>query len=270
MLLMTVMLAGCRTSKPQQSQPVTIPTKSHTHKLTFAQRFDTIVSGYKDYDCFTAAFKISINAPQQISFSGRAYIERNKSIYLSLRKFGMEVARLYVTNDSIVAVDRFNKRYVAETLKEVLANCPITIGNIQSLLTGQVFEPGDKKPRASHFDIDRESENGQWIALPKDLPSGFEAGYVFSDETDRLLAFAAKGGTTTFLTRYLDYYSSPFGPLAGDVDIRVQGVKTPLSLTIDWTWTGSAWNKPSELKQFVYPDRNYQQIAARDLLNLLK
>ncbi|MDE5572648.1 MAG: DUF4292 domain-containing protein [Muribaculaceae bacterium] len=270
MLLMTMLLAGCRTSKPQKSLPVTPSEKSEVQNMTFAERFDTIVGQYNDYNCFTAQFKLSVNAPQQISFSGRAYIERNKSIYLSLRKFGMEVARLYVTNDSLVAVDRFNKRYVAESLNDVLVHCPITIGNIQSLLTGQVFEPGDKKPRASHFDIDRQSENGQWIALPKDLPSGFEAGYVFSDEADRLLAFAVKSESTVFLTRYLDYVTSPVGSLAGDVDIRVQGIKIPLEITIDWIWNGSVWNKPSEMKQFVYPDRGYQRIAAGDLLKLLK
>ncbi len=270
MVLMTMMLAGCSTSKPRQSQTITPSEKSQGSKMTFAERFDTIVDQYKDYNCFTAQFKLSVNAPQQISFSGRAYIERNKSIYLSLRKFGMEVARLYVANDSLVAVDRFNKRYVAESLKDVLANCPITIGNIQSLLIGQVFEPGDNKPRASHFDIDRQSENSQWIALPKGMPAGLEAGYVFSDETDSLLAFAVKGGATIFLTRYLEYYSSPVGPLSGDVDIRVQGIKIPLEITIDWTWNGSVWNKPSEMKQFVTPDRGYQQIAAGDLLKLLK
>lgn len=265
-----IVFAGCHTTKTQVT-PVgpTYPTETVSRTATSAECFDSIAALYKDYDCFIASFKISLNAPQRISFSGRAYVERNKSVYLSLRKFGMEVARLYLTNDSVVAVDRFNKRYVAESLSEALARCPVTIGNIQNLLTGHVFVIGGGPLKSEDFVFDNQPENSQWTAIPKDLPAGFESGYLFSSTDNSLLALAVKGGSTTFLTRYSDFYPTPGGPAATNVGVKVAGMKFPLDLSIEWTWTGAVWNKPADMKQFVYPDREYKRIAAADLLKML-
>lgn len=265
-----LVFAGCHTTKTQV-RPVepTPPTETESHVATPAERFDSIAALSKDYDCFTASFKISLNAPQRISFSGRAYVQRNKSIYLSLRKFGMEVARLYVTNDSIIAVDRFNKRYVAESLSDALARCPVTIGNIQKLLTGQPFAIGDRPLKSEDFIIDTQPENGQWTAIPKEIPAGFESGYLFSLKDNSLLALAVKGGPTTFLTRYTDYYPTPAGLVAANIGVSVAGMKFPLDLSLEWTWTGAVWNKPGDMKQFVFPDREYKRIAAADLLKML-
>lgn len=263
-------LAGCRSSKTvvRPDEPTQV-AGNESYKMTTAQRFDSVAAGIKDYDCFAASFKISINKPQRISFNGRAYVERDKSIYLSLRKFGMEVARLYLTNDSLVAVDKFNRRYVAESLSSVLASCPVTVGDIQSLLTGQPFAIGDSKLNSVNFETSEQPDNGRWIAIPGELPDGFESGFLFSLDTNDLLALAVRGGATTFLARYTGIYQSPAGPVSGNVAVGVTGSKIPLELDIEWTWTGAAWNKPSDMRQFVYPDRDYKRIAAADLLKMM-
>lgn len=269
-LAQMLVLAGCHTAKKQVIPVEPTPSvESESYAATPAERFDSIAALYKNYDCFTASFKISLNAPQHISFNGRAYVERNKSIYLSLRKFGMEVARLYLTNDSIVAVDRFNKRYVAESLADALASCPVTIGNIQNLLTGQPFAIGKQQLKSEDLVFDNQPDNGRWLAIPKDLPTGFESGYLFSTTDNNLLALAVKGGATTFLARYTDYYPTLSGPAAANVGLSVSGMKFPLELSLEWTWSGAVWNKPGEMRQFVYPDREYKRIAAADLLKML-
>lgn len=94
---------------------------------------------------------LTLNSPKKISISGIATIVNNESLFMSLRFMGFEVVQLKLTRDSLVAVDKFNKRYVAEETTGLLNGVNLTIGNLQRLLLGQLFVPGSDNLCADNY-----------------------------------------------------------------------------------------------------------------------
>jgi len=85
---------------------------------------------------------LKLESPANISISGNATIIRNKMLFISLRMLGFEVVQIQLTPDSIHAVDKIHKRYVAESVPELLRGVDLTLGNLQAMLTGMPFKPG--------------------------------------------------------------------------------------------------------------------------------
>ena len=76
-------------------------------------------------------------------------MQRDRSVHLSLRFLGMEVASLMVTRDSIFALYKLERLYFAESISDLLGGFPATVGNVRDLLLGRAFILGDT-PRHPH------------------------------------------------------------------------------------------------------------------------
>ena len=55
---------------------------------------------------------------------------------------GFEVARVWLTPDSVVAASRPKKVYLAESLSKLTSGLPINLDNLQDMLMGRPFIPG--------------------------------------------------------------------------------------------------------------------------------
>lgn len=258
---------GCRTAM----RPVITPGNLTITpaEMTPAQRMTAVIDSTPEWESAAVPVTLSLEAPARMSLSGRAYMVRDKSIFISLRKLGFEVAQLYVTNDSIFAVDKFNRRYLAESLESVLKKCPVNIHDIQNLLTGRPFTPGETAT-ASKFIFDEATEQASWLAFPTRQPEPAQIGYVFSLEDNSLSAMAVNSPAGTFTAQYADYSPTPGGSLAGNDRLTFSSEKLNVSARWKWDWSQAAWNSPGELRSFSLPARGYTRIAAASLLKSIK
>lgn len=268
-VIITLMLTltGCHTAKRQVVSPGSIyiiPAK-----MTPQERMAAVIDSLTEWECAVVPVSVTLEAPARMSFSGRAYMERDRSVYISLRKLGFEVAQLYVTSDSIFAVDKFNRRYLAESLEEVLERCPVRIRDIQNMLMGVPFIPGEALAAAG-FSFDDTIGQNSWLAIPVRQPEPAQIGYVFSLIDNSLSALAVNSPAGTFTTQYSDYASTPGGMMAGTDRLAFSSEKLNVAAQWRWSWNQAVWNAPSELRSFTLPVRGYTRIAAASLLKSLK
>lgn len=88
-----------------------------------------------DWTAATIPFKLNIEG--NLSPSGKAYFEKDQSVYLSVRYLGMEVLSVYADNDSVFMYDKMNGVLVGEKLgKNPYTGKRLDAGQIQDLLIG--------------------------------------------------------------------------------------------------------------------------------------
>lgn len=235
---------------------------------TAPERFTALVDSTPDWLNVTVPVRVTARHPVSVGLSGRAVMIRDKSILISLRKLGFEVAQIYVTQDSLFAVDKFSKRYMAESLEGVLARCPVNIRDIQNMLLGQPFLPGES-PEASKFTFEEQTEKAHWIALPRRQPSNLELGFVFSLNDDSLDALAVQGGESVFIASYSDPVPTPGGAVAASDELTFDSPKVKIGVSFEWSWSEAKWNSPDGVREWTRPSGNYSRIAAAALLKSL-
>lgn len=75
------------------------------------------------------------------SFAGRVRVIEDSAIWLSVTPLmGIEVVRALVTRDSVVVLDRFNKRYMRgpHHMFDTMLGIPFSFWGVQALITGAV------------------------------------------------------------------------------------------------------------------------------------
>lgn len=72
------------------------------------------------------------------NFSGNIYVVRDSALWVSVQKFGLEVVRVLITNDSVRMLDRINKSYLAGDFSLIsgILKTNIDFDGLQSLITG--------------------------------------------------------------------------------------------------------------------------------------
>lgn len=105
---------------------------SKRNVTTYSEQNDSWTTLYASVD-------VDMTKPMDMGCSSRLTMENGKYIHLSMRFMGMEVASLYMNNDSIYFVDKYHKYIFAEPLDYVLGETysHLTIKDIQRIFLGQ-------------------------------------------------------------------------------------------------------------------------------------
>lgn len=90
-------------------------------------------------DWFSARLRISYEGEEQ-SVSGAATLRMKKdsAVWMSVKKLGLELARVFVTKDSVYVLDRFNREYSIESLDYLASSygLPASLTGLQDFLLG--------------------------------------------------------------------------------------------------------------------------------------
>lgn len=124
LICMTTVLSGCHSSK----------------KIATSDSYSGRASSWTT---LYAPVNVTVDKPMSAGFSGRATMERDKYIHVSMRFIGMEVAAMYIDTDSVCFVDKYHKYVFAESLDNLLGSkySYLTIGDIQQIILGQKSIP---------------------------------------------------------------------------------------------------------------------------------
>lgn len=128
-------LSACKSKKILEEKEV----------ITAGNLKQTLIKNQVRADWMDAKVKVNYN-DGYMSQGATAHIRiaKDSLVWMSVRKLGLEVARLQVTQDSVYFVDRFNQQYTVADLNFLskMYSLPASLGSFQALLLGNpIFFP---------------------------------------------------------------------------------------------------------------------------------
>ncbi len=265
-ILLAAVASGCRSSR----EAMRVESSSELPEgASLRKHYERLVKSYGEWTDVSVPVSMAISSPQNVSVSGRVIMVRGKLIDISMRMFGFEVGRIYITPDSMFMKVKPGKTYMAEPYSIVSSHVPLSIENVQDMLIGRMFMLGDDKPGgAGYGSFDIEASGGEareWLAIPKTQPSkahyGFAVGY---DDIVRTLMIAVTGSDVMCTVKYDDcgYWASA-GELASAVDVNVAG-KIRVQVSLQWKWASAKWNEGVDAR-WTAPS-GYRRVKVADIL----
>jgi hypothetical protein len=173
---------GCKSKKNIIAGGGVLKEKPHP------EVFQDVLKAEIDYKTISAKGNIGY----EINGSGRKAsavfkIEKDRMMQVSVRFLGTEVARVTITPDSIYAVNRLRKQYVAENISSLRKVIDFDYYNLQALMTNQIFYAGKKEVSQSDYNnFDMTTTGNHYILQAK---AGKSLMYNFSvDASDRIVS----------------------------------------------------------------------------------
>ena len=115
---------------------VTTPVK----KQDAAFLMDNMIKNQVQADFLNSKIKLGVEGDNvmNVSLSGTLRLEKDKAIWVSLKKFGFEVARALITPDSVYVLDRIQGNNTAEDIGFVQRkmNFPANFEMLQAIVLG--------------------------------------------------------------------------------------------------------------------------------------
>lgn len=119
----------------------------HTIEKADSELFSDILSKQLVFSSFSSNLNISLsNGKRTLASKAHLKIINDQMLQLSVQPlFGVEIFRFYIDTDTLIILDRMNKRYVKESLKELENHflAGFNYHTLQSLLTNRLFSETD-------------------------------------------------------------------------------------------------------------------------------
>jgi len=181
-----VLFNSCRTTRPAVSIALSEMGKEDRIKSIQNQTvpFNTLSSSLR-FSIKPGLKKSSTTANAQLR------IIKDQIIQLSLRIpiLGIEVARISITPEQIIIIDRNNKRYVSESMQTLKANTSsfdFDFYSLQALFTNQIFIAGKSSISQGDYNSFNWSEGKFFVKLKNTDNQGINYDFT-SDFTNRII-----------------------------------------------------------------------------------
>lgn len=269
--IIAMAIAGCSSHKHNATGgSATAPTATPEISTVADSYIYSLTSTYSDWDYLALPIDVELQSPQHIKLGGRMYMERDKSIYLSMRFLGMEVATLYLTNDTIYATEKIHKYYIAESVDQLLSGCDLTIGDLQNLLLGRAFVAGKgllNQSMASELTIKPAGNGTSWSLTPPAID-----GYTYTFNVDanprhvRSIDFL-QGTRSRATCTYSEPMRTRAGILPGTVSVNAAAGRTPLEISLQLDLREARWDA-ADIRRWNAP-KGYTRLSRHELLSML-
>lgn len=229
--------------------------------------FDRLEGSYTSWDEMKVPVNLSLKSPKRFNVGGTLTMVRDRSIHLSFRFLGMEVASVMVTPDSIYALYKLERIYFAEKISDLLGGFPATVGNVQDMLLGRPFVLGEN---AVHFsDCKIEGTAATWSITPSRSPFGMSYDFTVDTPTGNVELLTVNIPSRAPITaEYSDFASSATGPLAGTTLISAPTSRGTFSGELELNPRKAEWGR-GYARSWSVP-RGYTRVKAADILGKLK
>ena len=269
LITITVMLmTACGTVKKANTN---MPTGQTTTSPTTTQPTDPaddILATLGDWHTMQTSGNIKLSAGSSFSSSIQVRMVRDQAIYISLRPvLGIEVGKLIITADSLYAVDKVHKRYIAEKVSILTSGIPVTVSDMQDIFLGRPFIIGQGTLNEQLKPALNVSRKGNTIVLaPQEKYKGY--GYAFTfDKNNRITSLdivPTSGTAAGYQVKYSDVHSTRAGNIAHAIDVNATVEKKQVSFSLNYK--NIDWNGKVNIDTTV--SKNYKRMSARDLFSI--
>lgn len=263
-VLLVLILTSCSTSR-NTLRNTTIGGLSGTEYM------EKVIEWTPSRDNLTARARIELNvgSSSPMSVNANMRVRRGEIIRFSVAPIlGIEVARIYITPDKIMAVDRMNKRYVELGFAEIssLLNTELDFNILQSLILNEIFIPGKDKlsvADASGFTLSPYADRAR-LQVKGTKRIGYS---FFTSATDGRLeetVIALKDLPYSLHCRYADFTMLGNDVFPQSIEMMSEGTdkKYSLDMKLSRINTDSNWDSKTELSS------KYRKMSVQELLKL--
>ena len=262
LITIAALLTACGTSRKAAGNLPNVQT------TTTADPVDAVVATLGDWQTLQTGGNITLNAGSSFSSSIQVRMVRDQAIYISLRPLlGIEVGKLLITADSVYAVDKVHKRYVAEKVSLLTAGIPVTVSDVQDIFLGRPFIIGQGTlSEGLKQQVTASSEGNRTVVTANEQYKGY--GYAFTlDKTGRIVSLditPAGGSTADYQVKYADVRSTRAGNIAHSIKVNATIEKKKLDFSL--TYKNIDWNGNVKIDRDI--PGGYSRMNAKDLFNL--
>jgi len=178
--------SGCKTSRQTSSA-------TGLSKMEKMDRIESIQYQSIPFNTLSSSLRFSIKMGAKkgtTTTNAQLRIIKDKIIQLSLRipLLGTEVARISITPEQIIIIDRINKRYVSESIETLQQKTSFDFDfyNLQALFTNQLFIAGKSSISPDDYNIFNWNEDNYFVRLNNVDNQGIHYDFV-SDFTNRII-----------------------------------------------------------------------------------
>lgn len=259
-------LHSCRAKKQ------IVAAAAPVEKKVEADLFADILNKQFNYSTFTARLNVGFTSgTRSLSSKASLKVAKDKALQISLQPlFGFEMLRIYVDTDSVLLIDRMNKRYVKEAIEDVKREYPVGFDfeTLQSLFTNRIFVSGQSNVVASDYGkfFTEQVSDLNYLLKSVDKKSGI--GYSFTiDGNDRIAFTHLVEGSNRYS---LQWQYSDFALLQNQIfpHKMAVSVRAPKrKLDVDFDFSNIVLNEEVEL--FLSVPNGYTRATLSDIVKLL-
>ncbi|HBG42155.1 DUF4292 domain-containing protein [Limibacterium fermenti] len=229
----------------------------------------------QSFDYGTLASKVTMNVEmgtRSLSSKAQVRIVRDKALQVSIQPlFGVEMFRFHIDPDSLVVLDRMNKRYVKESLTTLKEIYPVGFDyyTLQSLFTNSLFVSSKESAETTdyrQFEIS-ETPDAHYQLQGRDKNSGITYSFIVNGD-DRI--------TSTHLlspnkTHSVEWNYSNFSIVSTQVfpyKMDISALVSDKTMNVAFIFSDISLNAPMELSVSV--PASYTKTTVAELLKILK
>ena len=264
-IAMAMLMAACGTAKKAANVP---SNNTNITTTTTDDPFGGILASLGDWRTMKSGGNINLRGSSNLSSSIQVRMVRDQDIFISLRPMlGIEVGRMLITADSLYAVDKIHKRYVAEKVSLLTAGIPVTVSDVQDIFLGRPFIIGKGTLNTDFIDVVTvNSEDGKVELSPTEQYKGY--GYTFKfDQKGQILSLdiVPQGSTTAaYQVQYNDVRNTQVGNIAHGINVNATIEKKKLDFSL--TYKNIDWNGNVKIERGI--PEGYTRMSAKDLFGL--
>lgn len=266
-IVLTMAMTACGTMKKAASIPNT-STDNNTTTVTTTDPVDAVIANLGNWNALQCGGNISIKASSNFSSAIQVRMLRDDAIYISLRPMlGIEVGKLVITGDSLIAVDKIHKRYVAEKVSLLTAGIPVTVSDVQDIFLGRPFIIGKGTLNEGlKTQVTSTPEGSGTLITPNEGYRGYNYSFKF-DHKQRILSLdiVPQGSTTAaYQVNYSDVKATAAGNVAHGIDVNATIEKKKLNFSM--SYKNIDWNGNVKIERGI--PNGYTRMKASDLFSI--
>lgn len=262
--LLLVVMASCSSTRKLESEP-------SVGGLTGRLYVEKVIENAPDWDRVSGKVAVALNADGKTTrFTASVRIKRGEVIQLSVAPLlGIEVARVEISPDGLLLIDRLHKQYVHASFKMLaaLAQTDLNFHILQALFLNELFLP-DKTAimheDASRFEI---SSVDKKVHLRVKESRSMDYSFYTTVEQGWLEESCITKKNTPYQLKwtYRDFRALDGKPFPVDVKATFMGTGKQLELSMQFSRlaVGGDWAIHTEIPS------KYQKIEIAELLKML-
>ena len=262
LITLAALMTACGTSKQAASTTTDVQTPATGDPV------DAVIATLADWQTLQTGGNITLNAGSSFSSSIQVRMVRDQAIYISLRPvLGIEVGKLLITADSLYAVDKVHKRYVAEKVSLLTAGIPVTVSDVQDIFLGRPFIIGKGTLNESlKQQVTARSEGSRTVLTANEQYKGHSYAFTL-DKSSRIVSLditPTGSSTADYQVKYSDVKSTKAGNIAHSIQVNANVEKKKLEFSL--TYKNIDWNDNVKIDRNI--PSGYTRMSASDLFSL--
>ena len=258
-----VLITSCKSTK-------TASSSSGLADLSEMKYLEGVIGNAPSFNSFSSKMKLTVNMNgKEMTVNGTLKMKKDDVIQLSIVPLlGIEVARIEITRDSVLILDRLNRQYVCApvSMLKFFASTDIDFYTLQSMFFNELFLPGIKQVGVndlSAFSVQKE-KNATQIRIKKS--KNFNYCFI-TDNTNGLLTATQISSRSKY---QLNWSYGDFKQLEGKnfparMSISFDGTGKPMTAELNLSKMGTDKNWASR----TTVSGKYKQIDADELIKRL-